>query len=188
MSKTFVITVSGTCGGAGKTRLVERLIPCLRHCAAIKACAHGGRTVAVVEEDQSHKSPGKDTGRFLSAGAARAYLVTGPAAGVRQAVERIIGGGEFDVVVVESNRLTRELKSDVAFFVKGRGRAKPGAELCEARADAIARAVPGKRRSGNVRQGKAKGRRRTESYAAKPSLLFTAGHPSSGRGKKAYFP
>lgn len=137
MSKTVVITVSGSFGGVGKTRLVERLLPALKNAAAIKVQSRDGKEVSVLVEADSGASPGKDTARFLAAGARRAYLVSGAGEGVREAVEEIIGSGDFDVVVVESNRLARELASDVAFFVTGEGEAKAGADVCRKRADVV---------------------------------------------------
>jgi len=121
----------------GKTRLIEMLIPCLKDCAAIKAVTHEATDLSVVVEDDSNKSEGKDTGRFLSAGARRAYLISGPPAEVRGAVDEVIAAGGFDVVVVESNEMARALESDLSLFVKGEGDVKPNARACEELADAI---------------------------------------------------
>jgi len=135
MRKTFVITVSGSCAGAGKTRLIEMLLPCLANCAAVKVHADSGDELSVLAEDEQSKSSGKDTGRFLSVGARRAFLIRGPRSAVRGAVEEIVASGEFDVVVVESNAMAQELKGDLSFFVRGAGEAKPGAGACERLAD-----------------------------------------------------
>ena len=156
MDRTLVITVSGIGSGAGKTRLIEKLIPCLRNCAAIKARRHEGANLSVVVEDDSNKSAGKDTGRFLSAGARRAYLITGTGAEVRRAVEEIIAGGEFDVVVVESNEVAMQLERDLSFFVKGEGEAKPGADAYEERADVVVQGVSQKREEMRCRRKKSR--------------------------------
>ena len=135
MSKPVVISVSGSHGGAGKTCLVERLLPCLPNCAAVKARTGKGAELSVLVEDDPAQAAGKDTGRYLAAGARRAYLIGGPGDEVRAAVREIIEGGEFDAVIVESNAMARELESDLAFFVRGAGEPKPGADVCEERAD-----------------------------------------------------
>jgi molybdopterin-guanine dinucleotide biosynthesis protein len=137
MSRTLVITVSGSRAGVGKTRLIEMLIPFLKDCAAIKAVTHEATKLSVIVEDDSNTSEGKDTGRFLSAGARRAYLITGAPAEVRGAVDEVIAEGGFDAVVVESNEMTKALGSDLSLFVKGEGDVKPNADACEELADAI---------------------------------------------------
>jgi len=147
MSRALLITVSGSCAGVGKTRLIERLLPCLGYCAAVKArcCGEGddGEAArarveagpgAVVEQDGGG-DPRKDTGRFLAAGACAAFLITGRPGDVRREIEKIIAGGGFDCVVVESNAMALALESDLSFFVRGPGPPKPTAPACEARAD-----------------------------------------------------
>ncbi len=151
MSRPVVITVSGSGAGTGKTRLLERLLPCLHNCAAVKArCfspeedAEGSRRrskLSVLAEDSATDSPAKDTGRFLSAGARRAYLISGAPEEVRREVERIIADGGFDTVVVESNAMALALEGDLALFVSAPGEAKPGAQACRERADLVVCAV-----------------------------------------------
>ena len=154
MPDTFLITVSGSRGGAGKTRLIERLLPCLGNCAAIKARIEPGEELRVVAEDDPSQSPGKDTGRYLAAGARRAFLLTGGRDEVTRAVKRAVAGGEFDVVVVESNSLAAVLESDLSLFVRAEGEPKPGAETCERLADVIVCAVSAgaRRTEGEVMQ------------------------------------
>lgn len=157
MSRTRVITVSATCAGVGKTRLIEKLIPVLENCAAVKARPHEGRDLSVVMETDRDMSPGKDTGRFLAAGAVRSYLIEGCSAEVRQAVQAIIDSGQFGVVVVESNEMARELDSDLSFFVRGEGRPKPGADGCLELADVVVELVVAERKEKDVTdEGKAK--------------------------------
>ena len=136
MSRTRIITVSASCGGAGKTLLIEALLPCLPNCAAIKV-RRGHGDLSLLSEDDPRRSPGKDTSRFLAAGARRAFLVAGPIDEALDAVRDIINSGDFDVVVIESNSLSREIESDLAFFVKGPGDPKPDARVCEQRADVV---------------------------------------------------
>lgn len=157
MNEVFVITVSGSRAGAGKTRLIERLLPCMGRCAAVKARVQEHEGLSVVVEDNPRRSPQKDTGRYLAAGAVRAFLITGGRAEVLREVEKIVAGGEFEVVVVESNTVAREIESDLSFFIKSEGKAKPGADICEKLADVIVcgisqkqgRSDAGRRKSGN---------------------------------------
>jgi hypothetical protein len=137
MSRTLVITVSGSRAGVGKTRLIEMLIPALKDCAAIKAVTHEAGKLSVIVEDDASASPGKDTGRFLSAGARRAYMIAGSPVEVRGAVEEIIADGGFGAVVIESNEMARALEGDLSLFVKGEGVPKPNADACEELADAV---------------------------------------------------
>lgn len=137
MRKTRVISISGSGRGVGKTRLAELLLRCLPDCAAIKVQAHAGGKFALLVEDTPGQAPGKDTDRFLAAGARQAFLASGPCERALRAVREIIGSGRFGTVIVESNAAARELESDLSFFVKGPGKAKPGAAACEERADII---------------------------------------------------
>ena len=139
MSRALLITVSGSCAGAGKTRLIERLLPCLGDCAAVKArcCDEAGAGPGVVVEKDGGADPRKDTGRFLAAGAREAFLITGSPAEVRREIERVVAGGGFGCVVVESNAMALALESDLSFFVRGAGPPKPTAPACEARADIV---------------------------------------------------
>ena len=137
MTKTRVITVSASRAGAGKTSLIEKLIPILGDCAAVKAHVSETDESKIIEEENPDESPGKDTSRYLAAGARRAFLVHGPLRSAIDAVTRIIDSGEFAVVAVESNAVARALDADLAFFVEAPGEEKPGAALCRSRADII---------------------------------------------------
>ena len=135
MSKTFVITISGSGRGAGKTLLAEILLPRLSNCAAIKVWSHGQEEFSALVEDNPGQSPGKDTARYLAAGARRAFLIRGAPGSARQAVDEIIENGEFDTVIVESNAVAREIESGLSLFVKGRGKPKREADICQKHAD-----------------------------------------------------
>jgi hypothetical protein len=137
MNRARVITVSASSSGAGKTSLLERLIPFFDGCAAIKAHVSEACEPCLLEEKSARESPGKDTSRFLAAGARRAFLVHGPRAWVLDAIARIVRSGEFAVVLIESNAVARELEAELAFFVDGPGERRPGSELCRAGAHVI---------------------------------------------------
>ena len=146
MGEVFVITVSGACSKAGKTQLIEKLLPALADCAAVKVQAHGDVAFSVATEDSPLQSPGKDTARYLAAGARRAFLIRGSFEQARTAVEEIVKSGQFDTVVVESNRVSIEMESDLSFFVQGAGERKESADICEERADVIVSAISSKER------------------------------------------
>jgi len=137
MRRTCVISVSGSRAGAGKTGLLQRLIPFLGHCAAVKARVQQGAPLSVVAEHDARTSRHKDTGRYLSAGARRAFLITGNPSDVLRAVKDIVASGEFDVVAVESNALVADLGSDLSFFVRAEGQLKQSAQACERLADVV---------------------------------------------------
>jgi molybdopterin-guanine dinucleotide biosynthesis protein len=141
MSKARVIAISGSCAGAGKTLLAERLLPWLPNCAAVKVRAHDSEPLSVIVERDATHCPGTDTARFLAAGARRGFLITGPSDAARGAVEKILDSGEFDVVLIESNAMSRELDADLSFFVAAEGEAKPSARECRERAHITVTAI-----------------------------------------------
>ena len=145
MSETRVITVSGSGHGAGKTLLVEKLLPCLPQSAAIKASVEMEEQLDIAAETDPGCSPGKDTGRYLAAGASKAYFIRGPRDSVLAAVREVISSGEFDVVVVETNALVGSLKAGLRIFVREDRVTKPGAEECERLADVIVGGVSTKK-------------------------------------------
>lgn len=154
MRRTRVITVSGARSGVGKTRLIELLVPCLGRCAVVKARVEEGRELSELVEDDPVVNRQKDTGRYLAAGAERAWLITGPAEQVRRAVERIVACGQYEVVVVESNQMARQLDSDLSLFLRGKGESKPGAEACQRGADVVIWSVSHKRREDRCRKNR----------------------------------
>ena len=145
MSNAKVITVSGAHGGVGKTLLIERLIPSYPNCAGIKVQARGDGNVSVISEDDPGQSPGKDTSRYLLAGAKRAFLVRGSGEAAMRAVRDIVEQDGFDTLIVESNAAARELTCDLSFHVEGSREEKPGAEACRRRADVRVCGMPSER-------------------------------------------
>jgi len=137
MSATRVITVSGSGHGAGKTILAEKLLRCLSRSAAIKASVETAEELDIISETDATVSPGKDTGRYLAAGASKAYFIRGSGEGVLRAVQEVVDSGEFPVVIVETNALAASLEAELRIFVKEERVTKPGAEDCERIADVI---------------------------------------------------
>ena len=146
MNRPVVITVSGACAKAGKTLLIEKLLPAFGNAAAVKAQVREDHDFSLTEESDSSESPGKDTSRYLAAGARRAFLISGPRDRVAEAVNEMISRKRFDVIIIESNTMAIHLESDISFFVRGEGPGKPGAEECEKRADMVVSSVSLKNR------------------------------------------
>jgi molybdopterin-guanine dinucleotide biosynthesis protein len=140
MNETRVVTVSASAAGAGKTTLIEWVLPFFENCAAVKAHVAEDGGAGVIAESDPEASPGKDTSRYLKAGARQAFLIHGALPEALDSVREIIDSGEFAVVLVESNAVARELDADLAFFVEATGDEKPGADVCRRRADIVVRA------------------------------------------------
>lgn len=136
MSRPFVIAVSGAGSRVGKTTLIETLLRSMSGAAAVKVRVRDGE-LAVSREDDVSGSPGKDTSRYLAAGASAAFLVDGPFELARGEVERIVSDGGFGTVLVESNRMSLAMESDLSFFVDGRGDKKEGTDVLREKADVV---------------------------------------------------
>ena len=140
MSESVVIIVSGSGAKSGKTQLVEKLIPCFPGCTAVKV--HPEETAAFVEESETDppRDPGKDTGRYILAGAARAVYLHGSAESALAALRKMAADRSSGTLIIESNLAARELEARLVFFIEGIRDAKPGAEECRRRADIVVRA------------------------------------------------
>ncbi len=132
-----VITVSGAHRRIGKTLLVERLLAALPRADAVKVQARPSAPRRVFEETDAPENPEKDTQRYLCAGAAHAFLLSGPPEELLEDCRRLIRESERDVVIFETNSLAPLLEPDLAFFVEGEGEEKPGAAACRELADVI---------------------------------------------------
>ncbi len=130
-----IATVSGTASEVGKTTLVCALLERLPGWAAIKvtrghyrSCGKDPDTCCVshllgpeprVYEDRADTDvAGKDTGRYWAAGASRVLWVVAASGqeteGLRRALERLDGAPG---VLVEGNRVVRDLRADLAILV-----------------------------------------------------------------------
>ncbi len=144
MNGPKVITVSGASAGVGKTRLIERLMPLRGSVTAVKAQAARGGPARVHEEADPAHGELKDTGRYLAAGARRALLLTGPPGELLALARQVIAEATTEVLIFETTALAAELEPELAFFVAGRGPAKPGAERCRRLADVLVTNVTGR--------------------------------------------
>jgi len=143
-----VITVSGAGGGVGKTLLIERLLAALPDAAAVKVQPRPRGIPELVEEEDPRLHPGKDTGRYLAAGARRAYLLSGPPGELLPLALRIVEQAGTGTVIFETNSLAAALEPDLAFFVEGEGVAKPGSERCRQMADVLVARVAARGQEG----------------------------------------
>ncbi len=137
-----VIVVGGSGRGVGKTALVCGLIVALREFSwiAIKVTDHAhGDLPAVYEEKSVGQST--DTGRYLIAGARRAFLITSDDASLADRLKelRSILGPGVDVIF-ESNRILRHVRPDLCLLVRGereQGAVKPSFQWAARFADAV---------------------------------------------------
>jgi hypothetical protein len=145
VSRGALLVVGGHSRGVGKTTLVERLLGdrCGETWIAVKISAHRhapeGASAPLIEEARG-PDPQSQTGRYLVAGARRAFLVRAPDAAMAQAaafIERLRAGGSN--VIVESNRIVQYVTPDALIFVIDPRIAdwKPSSDACLAAADAV---------------------------------------------------
>jgi hypothetical protein len=139
-----LLLVGGHSRGVGKTLTVERILRARRGemWVAVKVSAHRhGRIGAALSIDEdTTASPATQTGRYLLAGATRAFLLRTPDAQL-EAAARVIGRLRADGfhLVVESNRLVNWLAPDGVLFAVAPAIDdwKPSSDDMLARADAF---------------------------------------------------
>lgn len=118
-----LIVVGGHSRGVGKTATIEHVLGARQNepWAAVKVSAHRHAPddlgVPLVEE-QDEPSPHTQTGRYLAAGAARAFLCRTPEARLAQTADFIEGLRDAGThVIVESNRILHCVDPDLVLFV-----------------------------------------------------------------------
>lgn len=140
-----LVVVGGHTRGVGKTALVEQLLRGWsgRLVAAVKISAHRHAPEdcpSPVIEEAFDALPANQTGRYLAAGADRAWLCRCPADRMPDAARFVqaLKWGGWDVVV-ESNRIVQHLRPDLTLFVASDRTDdwKPSSGACLRRADAL---------------------------------------------------
>ncbi len=118
-----LVVVGGHSRGVGKTAVVEHVLRSRPHeaWAAVKISAHrhapAGSAVPITEEARE-SSTATQTGRYLAAGASRAWLCRAPSGGLDAAAAFVVSLLDAGWnVVVESNRIVQCLSPDVSLFV-----------------------------------------------------------------------
>ena len=132
-----LVVVGGQARKVGKTSVMAGLIAAMPEMrwTAIKMTQHGHGDCRVFEERDA--GSGRDTGRYLAAGAVRSLLIQG---GMGEAMVRVreeIGGAEN--VMIESNSVVGFVRPDVFVMVLDAGNAdfKDSAKRYLDRADAV---------------------------------------------------
>jgi molybdopterin-guanine dinucleotide biosynthesis protein len=136
----MITVVGGAARKSGKTSVVAGIISALPEFAwtAIKISAHEhGAGWGVAEE---RLPSGTDTGRYLAAGARRAFWIRASGEGLWSAAEhigRLASAGE--PTIVESTSILRYLQADLAMLVLGAcdAPAKESARAARSRVDAV---------------------------------------------------
>ncbi len=152
----MILIVGGQHRKIGKTALIEALVrrfPSVPW-TAVKITTHhgpaGSEELRVLEE--TLPSPETDTGRYLAAGAARAYLVQCAGGAVRDACEALRGAGILrGPVVIESGAAAEYLDPALFLFLADadpEAEAKESARRRLSRADAFVVTAP--RRPGPI--------------------------------------
>jgi len=118
-----LIIVGGHCRGVGKTTVIEHLLRGRPHEAwvAVKISAHrhtpGPAGHLLIEEDDGRR-PDRQTGRYLAAGARRAWLCHAADAVMPMAARFVAGLRASGMnVIAESNRLVQHADATTAIFV-----------------------------------------------------------------------
>lgn len=131
----MILIVGGQHRKIGKTALIEAILsefPELEW-TAVKITTHHGRLGSepgVSLRRESAPSPKSDTGRYLAAGAAQAWLVTASPGAVGAACEELRRAGILDgPAVIESGAAAEHFEEGVFLFVAD---ADPDAEFKEA--------------------------------------------------------
>jgi hypothetical protein len=123
VNRGALIMVGGHSRGVGKTLLIERWLRARQGARwiGVKVSAHrhapDGMNVPLIEEAHA-ATPTTQTGRYLLAGAARAFLVRAPDTALAHAaafVDALRDDGAH--VIVESNRLVRYVQPQLLLFV-----------------------------------------------------------------------
>ncbi len=148
--RATVITVSGSRGGCGKTRVVQMLLRLCPGAVAVKARTDAA-PVSRLDESPESAPAGKDTARYLEAGAGRALLLTGPAEEMIPLAQALIEEAAPGVIVFETNALAEAVEPDLAVFVEADGEQKDNAESCRRAADLLVR-LPGRSPDAQVRR------------------------------------
>jgi molybdopterin-guanine dinucleotide biosynthesis protein len=137
-----ILAVGGLCSGSGKTTLICRILPFLPGWGVLKTSVRSekGAGYEIVTEPAELHIPGKDTGRFLEAGAsALAWLRAGPdglAEGVPDALSLF---SDMAGVVAEGNSHVFHRKPDRILVVARSDlpEIKPTARLLLPKADLV---------------------------------------------------
>jgi LAO/AO transport system kinase len=117
--RPFIIGIGGAHSGAGKTTYASLLLQHLKGWGAIKY-TKTALYVSMIDDLATLSEDGKDTKRFLEAGAERVLWVQSPPSGLGEvlplAVERL---SDLRGIIVEGNSAIEFLRPDIILFIFG---------------------------------------------------------------------
>ncbi|MEJ2324033.1 MAG: hypothetical protein P8Y77_04440 [Nitrospirota bacterium] len=114
----LTVGIGGDRSGSGKTRVAELLLRRLRGWGAVK-CSPSSLYVSVIDAPETLSEPGKDTHRFIEAGAEEVLWVRAPRSEIGEPLSIALGKlSHLAGVIVEGNSAVEELKetADVIIF------------------------------------------------------------------------
>lgn len=116
----IVIGIAGAHSGVGKTLIGCRILSALGpRWGAIK-CTPTGLYASVTTDPVILAEPGKDTARYLQAGAAEVVWVQGPPDELAEPLELAMSRlGGCEVIVLEGNSAIELVKPDIVIFILG---------------------------------------------------------------------
>ncbi len=115
----LTVGIGGDRSGSGKTRLAERLLRKLKGWGAVK-CSPSTLYVSVIDTPETLSEPGKDTQRFIEAGAVEVLWVRAPGPEIGEPLSIALGRlSHLEGVIVEGNSAVENLKetADVIIFI-----------------------------------------------------------------------
>lgn len=119
------VGIGGDRSGAGKTLVASRLLQRLRGWGAIK-CSPSELYSSVIDDPEVLGEPGKDTARYLEAGAAEVIWVQAPRADIEEPLAIAQGRlAHLEGIVIEGNSAVELLKGSpdvIIFIVSGDGK------------------------------------------------------------------
>lgn len=140
----MTVIVGGQGRNSGKTTAVCEIVAATQHArwTAVKltAHAHGADLTEPVIFEEPEAGAATDTGRYLAAGAHRAFWVRCHPDDIARAVAPLVAGA----VIIESNSAAGLIEADLIIFIRiDSGEAKPSAERASSMADLQVNRVDG---------------------------------------------
>lgn len=117
--RPFIIGIGGSHSGAGKTSLATLILKSFRGWGAIKY-TKTSLYVSIIDDLAVISEAGKDTRKFLDAGAGKVIWVRSPHSGLGEVLPVAVGMlSRLQGIVVEGNSAVEIIKPDIVIFVFG---------------------------------------------------------------------
>lgn len=115
----FIIGIGGGESGSGKTTVACRLLESLKGWGALK-CTPVQLYSSVIDDPVILRQKGKDTERFLRAGAEDVLWVQSPAESLTETLGIAVGRlSHLKGIIVEGNSAIEVLRADIVIFISG---------------------------------------------------------------------